>query len=126
MKKKVNQTAKITLEAEPELVEAILEAIDPVLDIADAGRNARLARQPHRVRRQIRAAPAPAGDFIKVVRQMSDLRDDNQQLRAVVQYAQLLAYLVPVRVWDPATGQEASAEQLYSLACDALGTSLGE
>lgn len=53
------KTAKITIEAEPDLVEAIVQAIRPVLVIPDAGRNDRLALSPDKVRRRLRAGPAP-------------------------------------------------------------------
>lgn len=49
------KTAKIVIEAEPDLVEAIIAAVEPILTITDRGRNARLKLSPDKVRRTLRA-----------------------------------------------------------------------
>jgi hypothetical protein len=66
----------------------------------------------------------PDSDFTRIVREMHDLKAENDRLRTVCRYAQLLAYLAPIRVVDTGTGQELSAEELYQLTCEVLGADL--
>lgn len=55
------KTAKITIEAEPDLVEAINQAIDRVLIITYVGRKNRVSLSPDKVRCVIRAHPRETG-----------------------------------------------------------------
>lgn len=51
------KTLKLTLEGEPEAVEAVSRICREFLDIREEGRNQKLALRPGQVRRTLRVAP---------------------------------------------------------------------